>query len=207
MFLKVSSSVLSARRLVRVGVRLGHRGRLARDEKPERGLSGSVAADRDALGGGGVTSGEAGLVEAELGRRVVGHLRVETAAVGAENFLDAFGGAPSDVVDLGAAGCGQGVEDEWGVVAVVVTLALAFAFLRVHAVQSENVEMDVEPQSRVRPLNRGDRARVRIGNAAKPELALGSVTHRAAELRDESGDDLGAQAPIVAEQGAQAPGQ
>ncbi len=81
MLLKVSSSVPSARRLVWVGVRLGHRGRLARDEKPERGLTGSVAADQDALGGGGVTSGEARLVEAELGRRVDGHLR---AAAGAD---------------------------------------------------------------------------------------------------------------------------
>ncbi|GMV19767.1 MAG: hypothetical protein AMXMBFR56_79910 [Polyangiaceae bacterium] len=51
-------------------------GWVRRRDEAERRLAGAVAAHGEALRGGGVAGGQAGLVEGELGWRVVAMLRV-----------------------------------------------------------------------------------------------------------------------------------
>ena len=164
--------------------------------EPERRLSGAFPGHRDALGRSGVAGGEARLVEAERVRLVVAQFGVETATVRSEDALDALGGAAGDVGGLGAGGCVQCVEDE-GSGCVVA---------HVHAIEGENVEVDVEPDRAVGSLDRGHRAGVCASDTLEAELELGFPSERAVELGHERAQDFGAQRPVVSAEGAQAPG-
>lgn len=181
--------------LARLGLGLGLGESGPGKEEAQGGLAGAVAGDRDALGSGGVAGSEARLIESERGRLRVGlELGIERTAMGSQDLLDALGGAASDLGDLGAGRCRQRVEDE-----------LAFGVTNVDAVEGEKMEVDVQSERTVRPLDRGDRAGVGVGDAAKVEIAFGAPAKRASELGDERAQHLRAEPPVVTEQGAQAP--
>ena len=77
----------------------------------------------------------------------------------------------------------------------------------VHAVQGEDMEMDVQSQSRVRTLHGKHAARVREGHGAEAERRFRSFLERAGELAGERLRDARGEHSVVAEQGAKAPGQ
>jgi hypothetical protein len=112
-------------------------------------------------------------------------------------LLDAIGGAACDVRDLGAGGRGQRVEDERAVL----------GFAHVDAIERQYVSVHIHSERAVRPLDGRNGAGVRVRDAAEREQALGAALKRAAELADEGADDLRAQRPVVAQEGAQAPGE
>jgi hypothetical protein len=152
-------------------------------DEPQRGLPGAVACDRDAAGGGGVAGCEHRLVEHERGRRVLVHLGIERAPMRSQDALDAFGGAASDVGNLGVRRCRQSMKDE----------RAALGTANVDAIEREDVFMHIQPQGAVRPLDGSDGSGMRIRHAAQAEDRLASTLERAAELADEGAHDFGAQ--------------
>ncbi len=75
---------------------------LGRQDESERGQARSVAADRNALRGSGVASGEPGLIERQLRRQSVVLFRTEGAPTRSEDLLDASCRPARHVLDVSA---------------------------------------------------------------------------------------------------------
>jgi hypothetical protein len=162
---------------------------IRRDDEPQRRQPRAVAGDADALRGSGVASGEARLRVAELGRLGAEHLGVERAARLAEDFLDARRRALRDGRDLGARRRTESVEDE----------SIAVLVSDIHAIHRQNVEMYVQPQSRVRTLHAEHGPGVRVGDAPETERRLRSFLQGAGARARARRRDLGSALSVVAE--------
>lgn len=117
---------------------------LLRNDEPQCGLASAITRHADALRSGSVASGEPGLVERDCGWLVVLHLRVERAAVGLKDLLDAVGCAACDVGDLGVSRRRQDTEHQRAVRSPS----------DVDAIEREHVGVYVESEGAVGPLNR-----------------------------------------------------
>ena len=157
-------------------------------------LSRGGAEELEVGGGGAVAGGEHGLVVDD----VVGALvdAFEAAAVALEHAHERLVGPRRHLRDLLAGGLGQRAE-----------LELALLVADVDAVESQRVVVHVEPQRTVGPLDEGDGTDEGVVDRAQAKRALGPPPQRAAERADERAQHVGAELAVVAERGAQAPGQ
>ena len=167
------------------------------EDEAERGLAGVVAGDAYAARGGGVAGSEGGVVEVNGVWVVVRELRVDGAAVLAEDALDANSGAARHVGDLGLGWRGQWVKDQRARCVVA----------HVDAIEPEHMEVHVEPERAVCSMHSRDGSGVRVSDTGEAEQAFGAAPQRARELTHERTHHLGAEHAVVAEQRAQAPGQ
>jgi len=169
----------------------------ARLHDAQEGLPRPSAIEAEARGRRAVACGEGELLG---GLRVLGVTlagAVQRAALAREDFLHAERGPLRDVSDLVSGGLRQGVEHQQRV----------GIFADVDAVQSEHMEVDIQPQRRVSALDEAHGSGQRLLHRTQVEHALRAVLQRVGERHHERLEHRRAELPVVAAEHAEPPRQ
>ena len=118
----------------------------------------------------------------------------ERAAVPLEHDDQRGVGPRGDLGDLVTARRRQRVEDE-----------RALRVAHVHAIERQRVEVDVQAQRAVAPLDEGHRAHLRLVDAAQAQMPLRAPTQRARQRAEEHPEHLRAKLAVIGQRVAQGP--